>query len=65
LHDWGTELIAAVGHQGQKEILSALAEVQVGDGEVILSTLTIPANLVSDDESSVVAKRLFLNILQH
>jgi len=65
LHDWGTELIAAVGHQGQKEILSALAEVQVGEGEVILSTLTIPANLTSNDDSSVVAKRLFLNLLQH
>ncbi|MEQ9209907.1 MAG: hypothetical protein RLN96_08725, partial [Pseudomonadales bacterium] len=65
LHDWGTELIAAAGHQGRKEILAALAEVQVGQGSVILSTLTIPANLQSDDESSVVAKKLFLNLLQH
>ena len=65
LHDWGTELIAAVSNQGAKEILAALAEVQVGQGNVILSTLTIPANLQSDDDSSVVAKRLFLNLLQH
>lgn len=65
LHDWGTELIVAAGHQGRKEILAALAKVQVGEGDVILSTLTIPANLQSDDESSVVAKRLFLNLLTH
>ncbi len=64
LHDWGTELIVALGHQGSKRILSALSSVQVGQGDVILSTLSFPENLEKDEASSVVAKKLFLNLLQ-
>jgi hypothetical protein len=41
-----------------------LASVQVGAGHVILSTLTLLPNLATDETSSVVAKKLFLNLLQ-
>lgn len=65
LHNWGTELIVAMGGQFTKEIMSALSRVQVGEGDVYLSTLSIPENLASDNSSSVVAKKLFLNLLKN
>jgi beta-galactosidase len=64
LHHWGTELVVALGNQGQKEILSALSGVRVAAGDVILSTLTLLPNLATDEASSVVAKKLFLNLLE-
>lgn len=64
LDHWGTELVVALGNQGQKEILSALSGVRVGAGDVILSTLMFLPNLATDETSSVVAKKLFLNLLQ-
>lgn len=65
LHPWGTELVVALGNQGRREILSALSSIQVGAGHAILSTLTLLLNLATDETSSVVAKKLFLNLLEH
>jgi hypothetical protein len=62
---WDTDLIVALGNQGKKQILSGLSGVRVGKGEVFLSTLTMIPNLKSKNSSSVVAKKLFLNLLQY
>jgi beta-galactosidase len=59
-----SEWVAAVGHQGQKEILGALVRVPVGRGSVTLSTLGILPNLQTAELSAVVGKRLFLNMLE-
>ena len=65
LNHRGSDLVVALGNQGSKEILTALATVPVGGGEVILSTLSILPNLQSAQPSAVVAKRLFLNLLEY
>lgn len=59
-----SEWVAAVGHQGQKDILGALVRVPLGAGSVTLSTLSMLPNLSTDEQSAVVAKRLFLNMLE-
>lgn len=65
LNPWNTELVVALGNQGKKEILTALGSVRVGKGNVILSTLNILPNLSSLEPYSVVAKKLFLNLLEY
>jgi beta-galactosidase len=64
LNNWGTELVVALGNQGSKEILSALSRVPVGLGSVTLSTLNMIPNLQNNGQSAVVAKKLFLNLLE-
>jgi beta-galactosidase len=64
LHYYGTEVITALGNQGAKDILSALARVRLGTGDIFLSTLRMRANLSSDEPNSAVAKKLFLNLLE-
>jgi beta-galactosidase len=59
-----SEWVAAVGNQGKKDILGALVRVPVGLGSVTLSTLGILPNLATKERSAVVAKRLFLNMLE-
>jgi len=58
--DW----IVSVGAQDTKEILCALNRIGVGKGKVFLSTLSILPGLASDKLNSVVAKKLFLNLLE-
>jgi hypothetical protein len=65
LDNLGGEWIVALGNQGSKEILSALSRVPVGQGSVTLSTLNILPNLKEGGESAVVAKKLFLNLLDY
>jgi hypothetical protein len=65
LNTWGSEWIVALGNQGSKEILSALSRVPVGSGSVILSTLNILPGLQNCELSTVVAKKLFLNLLEY
>lgn len=65
LNHLGTELVVALGNQGRKEILTSLGQVNVGKGSVILSTLNILPNLLSQESSSVIAKKLFLNLLEY
>lgn len=65
MNNWGAELVVALGNQGSKEILTALSRIPVGKGSVTLSTLNMLPHLESSGLSSVVAKKLFLNILQY
>lgn len=68
LNNWGItqggELIAAVGNQGSKEILTSLVRIPVGKGNVILSTLNILPNLPTNEPIAAVAKKLFLNLIK-
>ena len=65
LNTWGTELVVALGNQGSKEILSALSRVPLGSGSITLSTLNMIPNLQNNGQSAVVAKKLFLNLLEY
>jgi len=59
------DLIVALGRANSKEIISALSRVPVGKGTVILSTLNMIPNLSNNFPSAVVAKKLFINILEY
>jgi beta-galactosidase len=65
LNNWGAELVVALGNQGSKEILTALSRVSVGKGSITLSTLNMLPNLQNSELSAVVAKKLFLNLLEY
>lgn len=65
LHLWNHEPIIALGSQGSKEIITGLGRVPVGQGTVILSAMNIIPNLHTEDVSAVVARRLFLNLLEY
>ena len=58
--DW----IVALGAQDTKEILCALNRIDLGKGEVFLSTLNILPGLASNQLNSVVAKKLILNLIE-
>lgn len=60
-----TELIVGLGSASSKEILSSLSRIPVGKGSVILSTLNMIPNLRNNFPSAVVAKKLFLNLLEY
>jgi len=60
----GTELIVGLAAQHRKDILSALSRIPFGNGEIFLSTLRIMPELLSEKPRSVVAKKLFLNLLE-
>ncbi len=60
----GTPAVAAVT-SGRKEIGTALAVVPFGRGRVILSTLALLSRLGDDSPQSVVARRLFRNMLEY
>lgn len=64
LHTKQSDWIVSVGGQHTKEILCALNRVPVGEGQVFLSTLNILPGLDSTQPNSVVAKKLFLNIIE-
>jgi beta-galactosidase len=65
LDNWGGELVVALGNQGSKEILTALTRIPVGKGSITLSTLNMLPNLENNEKSAVVAKKLFLNLLEY
>ncbi len=58
--DW----IVSVGAQNTKEILCALNRIPIGKGQVFLSTLNIIPGLATSQPSAVVAKKLFLNLVE-
>ena len=58
--DW----IVSLGAQNTKEILCALNKIELGKGEVFLSTLNILPGLASKNPNSVVAKKIFLNLIE-
>ena len=59
------DLVVALGRANSKEIVSALSRIPVGEGTVTLSTLNLIPNLSNNFPSAVVAKKLFLNILEY
>ena len=59
-----SDCIVALGSQDTKEILCALNRIELGKGEVFLSTLNIIPGLASNQLNSVVAKKLFLNLIE-
>ena len=59
-----TDVIAAMGTQGDKEILCSLGRIPLGGGDVILSTLEIGSRLGSNDPQAAVAKKVFLNLIE-
>jgi len=60
----GSDWIVALGDCKTNDILCALNRVKVGNGQVILSTLNILPNLLSDQLNSVVARKLFMNLIE-
>ena len=60
----GSDWIVALGDCKTSNIFCALNRVKVGKGQVILSTLNILPNLSSDQSNSVVAKKLFMNLIE-
>ncbi|MFC1538363.1 sugar-binding domain-containing protein [Candidatus Latescibacterota bacterium] len=64
LHHYGTELIVALGGQGTKEIVSGLSRIQLGQGQIFLSTMDFIPGLASWKPQASVAKKLFLNLIE-
>ncbi|MFC1650211.1 glycoside hydrolase family 2 protein [Candidatus Latescibacterota bacterium] len=64
LHNYGTELIVALGGQGTKDILSGLSRIQLGSGQIFLSTMDFLPGLASEKPQASAAKKLFLNMLE-
>jgi hypothetical protein len=56
---------ASLGNASSKEITSALSPVPFGNGTVTLSTLNLVNNFCNNFPSAVVAKKLFLNVLEY
>ena len=61
----GLETVVGLAAQNNGEILSALSCIPYGNGRIILTTLNILEELASPSPRSAVAKKLFLNILEH
>jgi len=61
----GLETIVGVGPTNTGTIGIALGTVPVGQGSVTLSNLDIVANLMGDRPDTAVAKKLFVNLLNH
>ena len=59
----GNETIVALAAQNRKDILTAVARIAFGRGQIIVSTLNIMPNLGSRMPQSAIAKKLFLNFL--
>jgi len=59
-----SEWIVSLGAQNTKDILCSLNRIKLGKGQVFLSTLNILPGLVSEQPSSAVAKKLFLNLIE-
>ncbi|HUT63021.1 MAG TPA: glycoside hydrolase family 2 TIM barrel-domain containing protein [Anaerolineae bacterium] len=61
----GNETVVALAAQNQKDIITAVARIPFGNGQVILCTLTMLPHLDSDRPQSSIAKKLFLNFLEY
>ncbi|MDX1699593.1 MAG: glycoside hydrolase family 2 TIM barrel-domain containing protein [Melioribacteraceae bacterium] len=59
--DW----IVSLGAQNTKDILCSLNRVELGKGEIFLSTLNILPGLSSNQPNSAVAKKIFLNLIEN
>jgi len=61
----GNETIAAIASEQTKDIITAVVKIPYGNGIIILSTLNILPELISETLQSSVAKKLFLNFLEY
>ncbi|MBT4485320.1 MAG: hypothetical protein HOC71_16760, partial [Candidatus Latescibacteria bacterium] len=60
----GNETVVALASQYRKDILTAVARIPFGRGQIIVSTLDMLTNLDSMAPQSAIAKKLFLNFLE-
>ncbi len=65
LHPWGCDFIVCMAGQHTKDILTSLSRTDVGEGQVILSTLNIIPELDSHEPQAAVAKNLLLNLIEY
>ena len=61
----GLEIIVGISAQNTDSIHNALTRVPFGDGQVILSTLSLLPEATSRKPQSAVAKKLLLNLLEY
>ncbi|MFC1540875.1 sugar-binding domain-containing protein [Candidatus Latescibacterota bacterium] len=61
----GNETVVALASQSRKDIVTAVARIPFGRGQIIASTLDILPYLDSNMPQSATAKRLFLNFLEY
>jgi len=61
----GFETVVALAAQNRKDILTAVARIPFGNGQIILSTLRVIPELSSQKPQSAVAKKLFLNFIEY
>ena len=61
----GVETIVGFAGQHTDEIAMALCRVPYGNGHIILSTLRILPELLSEKPQSATAKKLFMNLLEY
>ncbi len=60
----GNETVVALAAQNRADILTAVASIPFGNGRIILSTLSILPQLLSEKPQSATAKKLFLNFVE-
>ncbi|MFC1552746.1 hypothetical protein ACFL6P_09325, partial [Candidatus Latescibacterota bacterium] len=61
----GNETVVALAAEHRSDILTAVARIPFGAGTIIVSTLDMLPHLDSDRPQSSIAKKLFLNFLEH
>ena len=65
LNHTSNETVVALAAQNRKDILCAVSRIPHGNGQIILSTLTMMPELESKTPQSAIAKKLFLNFLEY
>jgi len=60
----GNETVVALAAQYRKDIITAVARIPFGTGQIIVSTLRMMPELRSFRPQSAIAKKLFLNFLE-
>jgi beta-galactosidase len=61
----GNETVVALAAEHRSDILTAVARIPFGAGIIIVSTLDMLPHLDSERPQSSIAKKLFLNFLEH
>lgn len=61
----GEELIIGAYHTYPMELGTAMGTIQMGRGELLFSTLDIYNNLLKTEPSSLVAKKMLLNMIEY
>jgi hypothetical protein len=61
----GNETVVALASQSRKDIVTAVARIPFGRGQIIASTLDILPNLRLNKPQAAMAKRFFINLVEH